>query len=84
MRQIFLVAVNANQVLEGARDARFSVRLQFGEVDDNVGFDHFFGDQVLVDTGVMRPGHKPGIIAQATRKQFPAALIGSNRLWRPM
>jgi len=37
--QKLLVAVDPDQVLEGAGDSRLAVGLELGHVDDDVGFD---------------------------------------------
>ena len=46
MRQKFFIAVDADQVLQSAGDTGLLMRLQLRQINHQVGFDDFPGDQV--------------------------------------
>ena len=50
MRQIFLVPVDADEVLKSAGDSCLLVHLQLGDIDHNIGFHDVARDEVLVTT----------------------------------
>src|SRR5205085_2650886 len=63
VRQVFFIAVDADQVLERAGDAGLLVRLEFWKIDHNVGFEHFPGDEVLVTARRVSARHQAWVVA---------------------
>ena len=53
MWEIFLVAVNADQILERAGDAGLTVQFKLGQIDNHIRIDHLTRYQVLVNSWIM-------------------------------
>jgi hypothetical protein len=53
MREVRLVAVDADQILQRPGEAGLRMRFPFGQVDDQVGVEHRLADQVAVVAGAV-------------------------------
>ena len=62
MREKFLVSVDADQVLERARESCFLMSLQLGQVDHEIGLDDRARDEVLVEALAVRESHVSRIV----------------------
>src|SRR5580658_9644251 len=62
VRQIFFVAVDADEILESAGDSGFFVSLEFRQIDDDVGIDGGTRDEVLMYAAMMCVGHKARVV----------------------
>jgi hypothetical protein len=63
--QPVLVAVDADEVLEGQRHAGLLVGLQLGEVDDEVGGQHGLGEEIGVAAAAVLRRRRAGIVVGA-------------------
>src|SRR5215813_2617945 len=66
VRQVLLVPVDPDQIFERAGDPSFLVRLQLGQVDDHVRFDHLSCHKILMTSGSVRHGQESRIITSDT------------------
>src|SRR5215813_7879405 len=64
--QILLIPVDPDQVFERAGDPGFLVRLQLGQVNDHVRFDHLFRHKVLMTSGSVCSCQEARIITSDT------------------
>jgi hypothetical protein len=80
VRQEFLVAIDANQVLQRARDAGFDVRLHLRQVDDDVRLEDRAADQVFIRLPVMMRVHQPVVVVGHAEPLVPVIEIGQQAL----
>src|SRR5215510_1641749 len=66
--QVLLIPVDPDQIFERAGDPCFLVRLQLGQVDDHISFDHLPGNEVLMTSGRVRPCQEARVIASDTER----------------
>ena len=77
VRQVRLVAVDADHVLQAPRQPGLLVRLELRQVEHHVGLDRLAGDQVLVPARACAPGRGSYIV---TRNGVASPVIGSRSL----
>ena len=85
MRQVFLVPVDANQVLECSGDSCLLVGLQLWQVHHDIRVDHFTSDKILMTAAsvrlaqVVRVVHGDAELARFPFQRLKQAALAMNR-----
>jgi len=65
VREVVLVPVDANEILETDRDANLLVRLQFRKIDEDVGVEREARNEVCLALTIVVPLREAGVVVSA-------------------